>query len=149
MFFSLIADSNYHLAVLKSFASIQIYFILIFTSFLYIPGGQSCNVRQTKLEKQQLYQAGSHLYIWFVFYVSLPNEIKLFLFYIFFFDISLLQKIITNMRRLIGKFVFSLNFQILTQINNTFNDGCLKIHFHLHKYLKFFFSRLREITNEN
>ena len=29
--------------------------------------------------------AGSYLYIWFVFYVSLPNEIKLLLFNIFFF----------------------------------------------------------------
>ena len=30
--------------------------------------------------------AGSHLYIWLVFYASLPNEIKLLLFNIFFFD---------------------------------------------------------------
>ena len=49
------------------------------------PGGQSWNVRQTKWEKQQLCQAGSQLYIWFVFYASLPNEIKLLLFNIFFF----------------------------------------------------------------
>ena len=32
--------------------------------------------------------AGSYLYIWFVFYVSLPNQIKLLLFDIFFFDIN-------------------------------------------------------------
>ena len=33
--------------------------------------------------------AGSYLYIWFVFYVSLPNEIKLLLFNIFFFGQNL------------------------------------------------------------
>ena len=33
-----------------------------------------------------LRKAGSHLYIWFVFYVSLPNQIKLLLFNIFFFE---------------------------------------------------------------
>ena len=32
--------------------------------------------------------AGSHLYIWFVFYASLPNEIKLLLFNIFFFGLT-------------------------------------------------------------
>ena len=31
-------------------------------------------------------RGGSHLYILFVFYVSLPNEIKLLLFNIFIFD---------------------------------------------------------------
>ena len=31
--------------------------------------------------------AGSHFYIWFIFYVSLPNQMKLLLFNIFFFGI--------------------------------------------------------------
>ena len=30
----------------------------------------------------------AHLYIWFVFYVILPNEIKLLLFDIFFFGLN-------------------------------------------------------------
>ena len=53
---------------------------------LSYPGGQSWNVRHTNWEKWKLCLAGSHFYIWFVFYVSLPNEIKLLLFNIFFFD---------------------------------------------------------------
>ena len=51
---------------------------------------------QLKLEEKDLLffglsslcLAGSRLYIWFVFHVSLPNEIKLLLFNIFFFDLD-------------------------------------------------------------
>ena len=37
------------------------------------------------LSKQNERNSSSHLYIWFVFYVSLPHEIKLLLFNLFFF----------------------------------------------------------------
>ena len=51
-------------------------------------GGQSWSIRKTKWEKFCIWLAGSHLYIWFVFYVSLPNEIKLLLLNVFFFGIN-------------------------------------------------------------
>ena len=47
--------------------------------------GNCKTVMQTIGEKQQLCWAGSYLYIWFVFYVSLHNEIKQLHFHIFFF----------------------------------------------------------------
>ena len=51
-------------------------------------GGPSWNIMQTKWEKFCLKFGGSYFYIWFVFYVSLPNEIKLLLFNIFFLTFS-------------------------------------------------------------
>ena len=42
---------------------------------------------QTKWEQFCLLLAGSYFYIWFVFFVSLPNLIKLLLFNIFFFGL--------------------------------------------------------------
>ena len=41
---------------------------------------------QTKWEQFCLRLAGSYFNIWFVFYASLPNQIKLLLFNFFFFD---------------------------------------------------------------
>ena len=49
------------------------------------PGGPSWNVMQTKGEKFCLRLAGSFFYIWFLFYASLNNLIKLLHFNIFFF----------------------------------------------------------------
>ena len=44
---------------------------------------------QTNWEQFCLLLAGSYFYIWFVFHASLPNQIKLLLFNIFFFDHTL------------------------------------------------------------